>query len=268
MAAERKTRVRSVTLPDFRLVFESIPGPTLVLLPDDPIFTIVAVTNIYLQNTATTREQLIGRGLFEILPGIRDDANAVSDLRASLHRVLMSKTRHSMLIQKYEVPRPESEGGVSEERYWSPVNTPVIGENGEVEYIIHRVEDVTDYVRIKDAESAQRELTRNLLERETEARFRAELLNRIGPVLVSELHTDRLVQKATDLATQLTGADFGALFHSELCSITSSATRANRTPSTLFRARLASCLIDFRCRETQRYSDQPFAAIRWFAAMT
>jgi hypothetical protein len=82
MAAERKTRVTSVTLPDFRLVFESIPGPTLVLLPDDPIFTIVAVTNIYLQNTANTREQLIGRGLFEILPGIRDDANAVCDLRA------------------------------------------------------------------------------------------------------------------------------------------------------------------------------------------
>lgn len=200
-------------MPDFRLVFESIPGPTLVLLPDDPTFTIVAVTDIYLKNTASTREQLLGRGLFEIVPGIRDDSNAISDLRAFLHRVLMNRTRDSMPIQKYAVPRPESEGGESEERYWSPVNSPVLAEDGQLDYIIHRVEDVTDYVRIKEAESAQRELTRNLLQRETEARFRAELLNRIGPVLVSELHTDRLVQKVTDLATQLTGAEFGALFH-------------------------------------------------------
>src|SRR5437868_2806400 len=71
---ERKTRVKSVALPDFRLLFESIPGPTLVLLPDDPTFTIVAVTDIYLKNTASTREQLLGRGLFEIVPGIRDDS--------------------------------------------------------------------------------------------------------------------------------------------------------------------------------------------------
>jgi signal transduction histidine kinase len=213
MAIERKTRVESVTLPDFRLVFESLPGPTLLLLPDDPTYTIVAATDIYLNNTASTREQLLGRGLFEILPGIRQYSNAITDLRASLHRVLMNRTRDSMPIQKYEVSRLESEGEISEERYWSPVNSPVVGEDGEVEYIIHRVEDVTDYVRIKEAESAQRELTRNLLQRETEARFRAELLNRIGPVLVSELDTDRLVQKVTDLATQLTGAEFGALFH-------------------------------------------------------
>src|SRR5947209_8445015 len=111
MVVERKTRVKSVTLPDFRLVFESIPGPTLLLLPDDPTFTIVAVTDIYLKNTATTREQLLGRGLFEIVPGIRDDSNAITDLRASLHRVLMNRTRDSMPIQNYAVPRPESEGG-------------------------------------------------------------------------------------------------------------------------------------------------------------
>jgi hypothetical protein len=115
-----------------------------VLLPDDPTFTIVAVTDIYLKNTASTREQLLGRGLFEIVPGIRDDSNAISDLRAFLHRVLMNRTRDSMPIQKYAVPRPESEGGESEERYWSPVNSPVLAEDGQLDYIIHRVEDVTD----------------------------------------------------------------------------------------------------------------------------
>jgi signal transduction histidine kinase len=214
MAIDENEPITAITLPDFRLVFESIPGPTLVLLPDDPTFTIVAVSNIYLENTVTTREQLLGRGLFEVLPNLQDDSNAtaVGELRASLRRVLVNKTRDRVPIQKYQIPQAESEGGF-EERYWSPLNSPVIAANGEVKYIIHRVEDVTDYVRIKEAERTQRELARDLLQRETEARSRAELLNRIGPVLVSELDLDRLVQKVTDLATQLTGAEFGALFH-------------------------------------------------------
>ncbi|MGI9072054.1 MAG: hypothetical protein ACR2JB_12265 [Bryobacteraceae bacterium] len=76
MAVERNERVTTITLPDFRLSFEGIPGPTLVLLPDDPTFTIIAVSNIYLENTATTREQLLGRGLFEILQDIQNDSNA------------------------------------------------------------------------------------------------------------------------------------------------------------------------------------------------
>jgi signal transduction histidine kinase len=215
MAIEENERVTAVTLPDFRLIFESIPGPTLVLLPDDPTFTIVAVSDIYLENTATTRERLLGRGLFEVLPDLQRDSNAtaVGELRTSLRRVLLNRTRDSVPIQKYQIPRPESEGGGFEERYWSPINSPAIALSGKIEYIIHRAEDVTEYVRIKEAERGQRELARDLLQRETEARSRAEILNRIGPVLVSELDSDRLVQKVTDLATQLSGAEFGALFH-------------------------------------------------------
>jgi signal transduction histidine kinase len=213
MAVERKPRVKSVAQPNFRLVFESLPGPTLLLLPDDPTFTIVAVTDTYLKNTASKREELVGRGLFEVLPGIRNHPDSVSELRDSLHRVRTNRARDNMSIQKYEILRPETESGVSDECYWAPVNSPVLGDNGELVYIVHRVEDVTDYVRVKEAEREQRELTRKLLQRETEARLRAELVNRIGPVLVSELDPDRLVQKVTDLATELTGAEFGALFH-------------------------------------------------------
>ncbi len=34
-------------------------------------------------------------------------------------------------------------------RYWSPVNTPISDLNGEIQYIIHKVHDVTDFVRLK-----------------------------------------------------------------------------------------------------------------------
>lgn len=61
--------------------------------------------------------------------------------------------------------------------------------------------------------SAERQV---LLAREREARKTAELLNQIGPLLAAELDTQQLAQKVTDLATQLTGAQFGALFHNVL----------------------------------------------------
>lgn len=49
-----------------------------------------------------------------------------------------------MAVQKYDIWQPESEGGGCQERYWSQTNAPVLGDQGEVFYIIHRVEDVTD----------------------------------------------------------------------------------------------------------------------------
>ena len=52
-----------------------------------------------------------------------------------------------------------------------------------------------------------------ILMREKEAREDAELLNRIGPLLSSELDEDRLIQSLTDLSTQLTNAQYGAFFY-------------------------------------------------------
>jgi light-regulated signal transduction histidine kinase (bacteriophytochrome) len=64
-----------------------------------------------------------------------------------LNRVLENKTSDTMAIQKYDVRRPD---GVFEERYWSPVNSPVLGVDGRIEYVVHRVEDVTDFIKQKE----------------------------------------------------------------------------------------------------------------------
>src|SRR5262249_20079987 len=67
-------------------------------------------------------------------------------LEASLRRVLETRAPDAMSVQKYDVRRPESEGGGFEERYWSPLNAPVLDESGNIRWIIHRVEDVTEMV--------------------------------------------------------------------------------------------------------------------------
>ena len=65
-----------------------------------------------------------------------------------------------MAVQKYDIPRPLEAGGGFEERWWSPVNTPVLGPDGAITSIIHSVEDVTQLVL---ARAEGRELDRLLL---------------------------------------------------------------------------------------------------------
>ena len=133
--------------PDFRALFEAAPGLFLVLTPD---FTIVAVSDAYLKATMTTREAIVGRNIFDVFPDNPADPQATGtrNLRASLTRVLQFRRPDTMAVQKYDIRRPEAEGGGFEERSWSPVNSPVI-EHDAVAYIIHCVEDVTEFVRLE-----------------------------------------------------------------------------------------------------------------------
>jgi signal transduction histidine kinase len=138
------------TDPDFKLVFESVPGLYLLL---DPALTIVAVSNAYVRATLTRREDIVGRGLFEVFPDNPDDpeASGVRNLKASLDRVRREGVADTMAVQKYDIQVPGSTG--FEARFWSPLNTPVFSPDGTLAYIVHRVEDVTDYVRLKQAGS-------------------------------------------------------------------------------------------------------------------
>ncbi len=129
----------------FENLFESLPGLYLVLTPD---LKIAAVSNAYLKATMTKREEIVGRGLFEVFPDNPGDPDATgtANLRASLDRVRRTAAADTMAIQKYDIRRPD---GSFEERYWSPINSPVLGVGHRIEYIIHRVEDVTEFVRQK-----------------------------------------------------------------------------------------------------------------------
>jgi len=136
-------------VPDFRALFQSVPGLYLVLTRG---LLIVAASDAYLRATMTERREIIGRHLFEVFPDNPDDPDAtgVNNLRASLDRVLRYCRPDAMAIQKYDVRRPD---GSFEERYWSPLNTPLLNQIGEVDWIIHRVEDVTEFVRLQSKEA-------------------------------------------------------------------------------------------------------------------
>lgn len=141
----RKKTASAASALDFQRLFQSAPGLYLVLTPT---LEIVAVTDAYLGATMTDRKAILGKGLFEVFPDNPADpaATGTRNLRASLEVVLQERASHQMAVQKYDIPIPGSDG--FEERYWSPINVPVLDDAGKVALIIHRVEDVTEMVRL------------------------------------------------------------------------------------------------------------------------
>jgi len=151
---------QTTSLPDFRALFEAAPNLYLVLSPD---LIIVAASDAYCRATLTERNRIIGRHLFDVFPDNPDDpaATGVNNLRASLVRVLQFRRPDAMAVQKYDIRRPDSEGGGFEVRFWAPLNAPVLNQAGEVTSIIHRVEDVTEMVRLQEKADARIEHVRN-----------------------------------------------------------------------------------------------------------
>src|SRR5438552_472752 len=64
-----------------------------------------------------------------------------------------------MAVQRYDIRDPE---GNFVARYWSPKNVPVLSPSGEVIYILHRVEDVTELVRANELGDELRGQTRDM----------------------------------------------------------------------------------------------------------
>jgi PAS domain S-box-containing protein len=137
--------------PDFRALFESLPGLYLVLLPDPPRFTIVAASDGYLGATGAERDALTGKGLLEVCPASAAAATGdeMRNLRDSLQRVVLHRQADAMAVQRYLVGRQDAEGGGREERSWNVINAPLLDAAGNLSHIVHCVEDVTELLRLK-----------------------------------------------------------------------------------------------------------------------
>jgi hypothetical protein len=97
-------------VPDFQAVFEAAPGVQLVLAPDSPRFTMLAASDERLAATLSTREDTIGRPMFDVFADANPDnpdPSGVANLRASLETVLRTSLPHRMAVQRYDLQRPD-----------------------------------------------------------------------------------------------------------------------------------------------------------------
>jgi PAS domain-containing protein len=131
----------------FRSLYLSAPHPYLLL---SPRLTILDANPAYQQATMTDAQLLGGQHMFLAFPDNPNDphANGVFKLARSFEQVVEAKERDEMATQRYDI---RARDGTWCKRYWKPVNFPLLGEGGEILFIVHSVEDVTPPPRAKAA---------------------------------------------------------------------------------------------------------------------
>jgi PAS domain S-box-containing protein len=133
---------------DYHALFAASVNPYMVL---DRELRYVDANPAYLAITGATREQLIGRGIFDVFPhDPADAANAPARLlRDSLETVLRTRRQDVLAHIPYRVARVP--GGEPEERVWSATHTPILDDEGEVELILQHTQDVTAVADVSQA---------------------------------------------------------------------------------------------------------------------
>lgn len=173
-----------------RNLVDSIPQLAWMAEPDGFIFW---YNQRWYEFTGTTPEQMAGWGWKSV-----HDPEILPKVMERWQTTLRTGTPFEM-----EFPLRGADGNYG----WFLTRViPVRDGAGRVRRWFGTNTDITELKRIQEERSA-------LLAREQEARSTAELLNRVGPTLLSERELNTLVQAVTDMATALTGAEVGAFFH-------------------------------------------------------
>ncbi|UZH54585.1 PAS domain-containing protein [Salinimicrobium tongyeongense] len=124
-------------------IFEAIPLACLVLRPQERGAFIVAEANAaYLEILGRSREELLekdSRKVFLPNPRIRNYGNV--SFFEILEKVARSGVKEETKNLRYDIKSKDT--GAFEERYFSSQNVPIKNEEGNVEVILHCVQEVT-----------------------------------------------------------------------------------------------------------------------------
>jgi hypothetical protein len=134
---------------DFRGMIDASPNPYLVL---DRELNIAFANRAYLQSVKRDLADLVGRWAWEAFP---TDPETERQAIASFERVKATGQPDTMALLRFDVPRPEAEGGGFEERWWSITHSPVLDAAGQVALIIQHPINVTDLERLRDVVTAK-----------------------------------------------------------------------------------------------------------------
>ncbi|KTF69027.1 ATP-binding protein [Sphingomonas sp. WG] len=193
-------------------LFDSLAAPLLVLSPDG---TILAADEARLHAAGIVLRYAIGKNFFTLFQKDSDHSSDIElrSLKASLERVLHSKSVDKMPAQRY--PAPNAAGQVVE-RWWQAVNTPLLDADGRLVFIVHHAQDVTELMEMRGTAEAQAEIERNyrtiieqlrvadraLRESEDRLRFFRELEDR----LFGSAHAADVMRTATAMLGTRLGA--------------------------------------------------------------
>ncbi|MGQ3120536.1 MAG: PAS domain-containing protein, partial [Aliihoeflea sp.] len=132
---------------DFKQLFHRLTSPYMII---DRQYRYVAVNPAYERAVMRSLEEVEGLSLFDVFPNEGESGHA---LRASFERVFATGETDTIAYIPYDIPRPASQGGGMEKRYWTAVHIPLTDDDGTIAYLLQNTVDVTDVVRLREAAS-------------------------------------------------------------------------------------------------------------------
>lgn len=159
---------------DYQEVFRSLPENFLLIAPN-PEATILDNTDSHVAVSLKSREDAVGKPFFEAYPA--SDESGAAQIRESHEHVRRHLEPHTMPLIRYDLARPEEQGGGLEEFYWQATHYPIINSQGELQYILQRTQNVTEQLR---AARAAAEAQQKLADEQERTRFILENM----PVLI------------------------------------------------------------------------------------
>lgn len=182
---------------DFQAIFDSVPTPLMLMSPD---LTIVDMNQSYLDAVGRSRDNLVGRNIFDAFPATSKDAR---NLGESFERVLRTGKADFLPVLHYPIPVPDETA--IEERFWSCSHLPIRDRRGKIAFLLQNAQDVTEMQRLKAAseDSPIKDMT------STSVLERAERVQALNVSLLAESAQLRnLFMRAPSFMCVLRGPDY------------------------------------------------------------
>ncbi len=203
---------------DFADLFAHLPTPLMIL---DRELRYIDANALYLSITGRRLEELVGRFVFDVFPETPERRTIFEN---AFHRAVAGET-NSVIRERFDIARPENEGGGLKRVLWTTHHFPVRDADGEIIGMLQKALDVTSEVEAEE--------TRDAVLREFDHRIK-NLLAKVGAI------ADLTARDETDLATYLDK------FRQRLVAL-------GRTQSLLLQARREAAIADLLRAELLPY---------------
>lgn len=149
----------------YESIFKNSPIGSYLLSPT-PEAIVLDVNDFFLQIVSLTREDMVGKSLFEVFLDNPDDPKdtGVEALRQSIAQAIATGKRQILLAQRFPIQKTLPSGEVIyEERFWNASNTPIFEQDEQLACIFHATTDVTKEVNAEAALRQSEERFRSLV---------------------------------------------------------------------------------------------------------
>ena len=192
----------------FSKIFEASPVPTVVLAGNFPGIFVKEANAAYIALTGRTRAELVGNPYFITAPhpGMNLSPKGFEDVRGSLEKAFREKSLVKTPLQLFLKPIPNSSD--FETLYLEATNMPVFTADGEIDFMVRTLQNVTDIVLAAEKEKAKdKQLVENerfLNETQKVARIGSWVMDSSGRFLWSDIHYEMMeVEPGTEITADI-----------------------------------------------------------------